>query len=70
MELENFLAENKVFSFDGLDQILGKIAVKIKNRSIWIDTVGGSGFTLHIEREHTEVNKFQVTENFEIVTII
>ncbi|WP_225421294.1 hypothetical protein [Levilactobacillus fuyuanensis] len=70
MTLKNFWQKIRVFSFNGLDQILGRIAVKIKNRSIWIDTVGGSGFTLHIEREHTEVNKFQVTESFEIVTTI
>jgi hypothetical protein len=68
--IKKLLAENKVFSFDGLDQILGKIAVKIKNGSIWIDTAGGSGFTLHIERDHIEVNKVQVTENFEIAITI
>ncbi|WP_125764113.1 hypothetical protein [Levilactobacillus mulengensis] len=68
--IKKLLTENKVFSFDGLDQILGKIAVKVKNGSIWIDTAGGSGFTLHIEREHTEVNKVQVAEDFEIAITI
>lgn len=69
--IQKLLSENKVLTFDNLDQILGKLAVKIKNGTIWIDTAGGKGFTLHLEREHTEVNKVQVTEKYEIsITIM
>jgi len=65
--IQKLLAQNDTFTFDGLNQILGTLAVKLKNGRLWIDAAaGGSGFTLHLEKDHTEVNQVQVTEKYEI----
>lgn len=65
--IQKLLTQNDTFTFDSLNQILGTLAVKVKNGKLWIDAAaGGSGFTLHLEKEHTEVNHVQVTESYEI----
>lgn len=70
-DIQKLLAQNETFSFDGLNLILNKLAGKVKNGRLWIDaTTDGAGFALHIEKDHTEVNQVQVTENYEITLTI